>query len=142
MNFKIATILAATVLMTVACCPCKKGKSDNAPLNGTNWRVVMFDLNGTNTVIANDNPGEYTLIINDGKINGVGDCNSYFGTFTENRGKISISDMGSTKAMCPSQDKEDLFFKVLGSANGYSIEGDKLMLLQNGRVCAIFKAQK
>lgn len=142
MNFKTATILAATAIMTASCCPCRKGTSQNADLNGTTWKAVIFDFNGTNKVVAEQNPGEYTLIINDGQINGVGDCNSYFGTLTEKNGKITVSNMGSTKAMCPNQEWEDCFLEIIGSANGYSIEGDKLMLLKDGRVRAIFKAQK
>jgi hypothetical protein len=44
--------------------------------------------------------------------------------------------------MCPNQEREDMFLQIIGSADGYSIEGDKLMLTQNGRARAIFKAQK
>ena len=143
MNFKTVTFAAIVALLMAACCPCKKGQSNNAPLYGTTWRAVIFDINGTNKVVAEQNPGEYTLILNeDGKFNGVGDCNSYFGDFTLKNGKITFSNMGSTKAMCPSQEWEDCFLQNINSANGYSIEGDKLMLLQDGRVCVIFKAQK
>ena len=141
MNFKTATIVATTAVMTAACCPCRKAASDGADLSGTTWKAVMLDINGTNTTIAPDAEG-YTFIIDGTSFSGVADCNSYFGTITENKGKIEVSNMGSTKAMCPNQEREDMFLQIIGSADGYSIEGDKLMLTQNGRARAIFKAQK
>ena len=102
---------------------------------------MVLDLNGSNTVITDSSEG-YTLVISEGRINGQGDCNSYFGSFSLENGKISVSGMGSTKAMCPDQEREDKFLQIIATANGYSIEGDRLMLLCDGRVTAIFKALK
>jgi hypothetical protein len=44
--------------------------------------------------------------------------------------------------MCHDQEREDKFLQTIATANGYSIEGDRLMLLRDGRVTAIFKALK
>lgn len=141
MKLKNAIIMAMSVLFATSCCPCRKGKSSNTPLVGTTWKAILLDLNGSNTVIT-DSEESYTLNIQDGRIGGMGDCNSYFGTFSEKNGKIEVSAMGSTKAMCHNQEREDKFMQIIGTANGYSIEGDKLMLLNGGRVTAIFKAMK
>ncbi|MBQ8863513.1 MAG: META domain-containing protein [Rikenellaceae bacterium] len=141
MNFKNILIMAATVIMATSCCPCRKGKSTNAELTGTTWKAITLNIDGTNTTISDKAEG-YTLIISEGRVNGQGDCNSYFGNFSSKNGKISISGMGSTKAMCPNQEREDKFMQILATANGYSIENDKLMLLRDGSVVAIFKAQK
>ena len=129
--------MTLTALLATSCCPCRKGKSSNASLSGTTWKAITLD----NTTIADDAEG-YTLIIENGRINGQGDCNSYFGSFSEKDGKIAVSGMGSTKAMCHNQEREDKFLQTIANANGYSIEGDHLMLLRDGRVTAIFKALK
>ena len=137
MRIRTAIIMTLTVLLATSCCPCRKGKSSNASLSGTTWKAITLD----NTTIADDAEG-YTLIIENGRINGQGDCNSYFGSFSEKDGKIAVSGMGSTKAMCHNQEREDKFLQTIANANGYSIEGDHLMLLRDGRVTAIFKALK
>lgn len=137
MRIRTAIIMTLTALLATSCCPCRKGKSNNASLSGTTWKAITLD----STTIADDAEG-YTLIIENGRINGQGDCNSYFGSFSEKDGKIAVSGMGSTKAMCHNQEREDKFLQTIANANGYSIEGDRLMLLRDGRVTAIFKALK
>ncbi|MBO5759342.1 MAG: META domain-containing protein [Rikenellaceae bacterium] len=141
MRIRTAIIMTLTALLATSCCPCRKGKSSNTSLSGTTWKAITINHNGSSATIADDAEG-YTLIIENGRINGQGDCNSYFGSFSEKDGKIAVSGMGSTKAMCHDQEREDKFLQTIATANGYSIEGDRLMLLRDGRVTAIFKALK
>ena len=137
MRIRTAIIMTLTTLLATSCCPCRKGKSNNVSLESTTWKAITLG----NATITDDAEG-YTLIIEEGRINGQGDCNSYFASISEKDGKITISAMGSTKAMCHDQEREDKFLQTIATANGYSIEGDRLMLLRDGRVTAIFKALK
>jgi heat shock protein HslJ len=125
--------MALLTLLLSSCCGCRKNKS-SIPLNGTEWRLIQ--LNGEN--IAAD--GNYRMTLGaDGHIAGIGDCNNFSGSFTQNVKVLKIgSNLVSTRKMCLNQERENKFLKMLGEIDSYSIDGDRLMLIKAGDVQAIF----
>ena len=133
MYFSMLCIVAATVI--VGCCRCGSKSRTAATLDGNTWQLVK--LMGQNVEADGDS---FTLTFTDeGRVNGKGSCNRVFGDYqTTADGKIAIDHLGSTRMMCPDVGREDLFFQTVGNAAAYEIDGDTLMLLNNGEVQAIF----
>lgn len=128
--------MAVLVAALSSCCGCGKKSKSAIALNGTEWHLIQ--LAGEN--ITSDN---YKMTLGaDGRIAGIAECNRFSGTFTQNLKELSIADnLVSTRMMClANQARENDFMKMLAAIDSYSIDGDRLMLIQSGDVQAIFEA--
>lgn len=122
----------AAVALTVSCCPCRKNKS-KVPLTGIEWKLIQ--LYGT----AIDSENYRVTFGADGSVSGVGDCNRFAGTFTMNVGALKVGEnLVSTRMMCPHQQQEDSFLKMLAQADAYFIDGTRLMMIRGGEVISMF----
>jgi heat shock protein HslJ len=81
--------------------------------------------------------------LNENGLGGRGACNSLLGQYaTGDKLALRFSSLGSTKMLCPhNEDLEMKMIQILSQTTHYDIDGDVLMLLQNGTVLATFKAQ-
>lgn len=130
-TFAYTLLLVMIGVGAVSCCAaCRGGKS--IPVNGTQWGLIemngkVIDRESTTT------PDRLTLILGeDGRISGAGDCNRYFAPYTlGSDGSIRISNIGSTRMMCPNPELESSYFKMLENATKYKIDGDFLILSNN-----------
>jgi len=71
----------------------------------------------------------------DGKVNGLGGCNNYMGSYTLKDGEITFSPMASTMKMCAPalSDQEHRFFSSLAKPQNVSFENGLLHLTpENG----------
>ena len=129
-------IVAGALL--AGCCRCRQKSRTAAALTNT-WQLVK--LMGLDVEPAE---GSYTLTFtDDGHIAGVGSCNRLMGGYTASGdGKIAIDHPGSTRMMCPDLERENLYFRVVSDAQAYEIDGDTLMLLNDGEVQAVFALKK
>ena len=135
----VAVILALVAsLMAIGCCPCRKGKN-RMPLIGTKWhlvRVMERDLN------ISDEQFVFTFA-EDGNFSGTAACNTMMGRYsTTQTGGLKISDLASTRRLCPEADLEAQFIAVLERTTHYEVDGDMLLLLSNGELQAVMQAQK
>lgn len=62
---------------------------------------------------------------------GYSSCNRFFGTYDMNGHNLVMSDIASTKKMCPGIKVEDLFLERLDSIRRFEIEEDRLILLDD-----------
>ena len=131
----IAMLCITAALIAVGCCRCRSKSRSAASLTGNTWQLVK--LMGQDVAANGDS---FTITFNeDGRVNGVGSCNRMFGDFvTTADGKITIDHMGSTRMLCPDEQRENLFLQTVGNAEAYEIDGQMLMLLNNGEVQAVF----
>ena len=53
---------------------------------------------------------------------------------------MRISEMGTTRRMCPNEDQERRFIDILNSTTNYKMDGPMLMLISNGELRAVFQA--
>lgn len=125
-------VAVAVVALVTGCCNCRRQKSAKIPLTGVEWKLSQL----YGTTIDSDN---YKVTFGaDGSIAGVGDCNRFAGSFTMNVGALKIGDnLVSTRMMCPNQQQEDKFLKMLGQADAYYIDGTRLMLIRGGEVISV-----
>lgn len=143
-------LLAATLLIAVAasCCPCRKASSKaHSPLKTTEWTLVQ--IGGENIASMLKTEGTPRLVFaEDGSFGGYGGCNSLGGQYevipSEARsqkniaGKMRLSNVFSTKRMCPNDELESRFFSMLAVVDSFTIDGDKLLLFSDGELKLLF----
>lgn len=131
-------ILAIMAITLTSCCDCRKVAKLQKPLLGTKWHLVQ--------IMGRDIKAEgesYTLMFNeDGSVSGQGDCNRLTAIFkTTEKRALDISQLGSTRRLCPDAEGEQAYFDMLDRVTHYEMDGDMMILLSDGTLVAIMKAQ-
>ncbi|MFI3278142.1 MAG: META domain-containing protein [Rikenellaceae bacterium] len=131
-------VVALSVALTLSCCcACRSGNaSRDIKLGGTTWQVEQI---GSSNFTPTDD--KYTITFGeDGKVNGLAECNRFFGDYaTSDKKELKFDHMGMTRMMCPQPDREDLFTQMLGKVTHYAIDGKTLILLNNGESVALLR---
>lgn len=130
-------LLCATIL--VGCCSaCRQRQKNAKPLKGTEWHLVQMEGKDLTLPINSFN----LLLGEDGSISGIGACNRLLGRYSDGENyTISLGQVGTTMMLCPENGQlESRFTQMLGGVTHYDIDGDKLLLLENGAIKAIFQA--
>ena len=132
-------VLLMVVLLAVGCCSTCRLRVKNAkPLEGTVWHLVK--VGGESLTLPAD---EFNIILNENGLGGRGACNSLLGQYaTGDKYALRFSHLGSTKMLCPHNEALEMkLIKILSQTTHYDIDYDMLMLMQNGEILAVFKAQ-
>ncbi len=96
-------------------------------MNLTNkWKVI--ELEGIDKL--NENP-TMNFEDKDHRISGSSGCNNYFGSYKLDNNKLTFSQMGSTRKMCPDMSIENLFMNNLREVDHYQIKNDRLILFSD-----------
>ena len=130
---RFATVLTVS-LMLAACSSTHKPAVVTADmLQGQIW--VMSSLNGEAPVGGKRITMELTQgSASQGKINGKGPCNSYFGGYQIEKGELSVGRIGSTMMACrePVMQQEMAFHTTLQNTNQMLMDGRQLILKEAG----------
>ena len=132
-------VVLIIAVMAVGCCSTCRMRAKNAkPLEGTVWHLVK--MGGESVTLPNDS---FNIILNENGLGGRGACNSLLGQYaTGDKFALRFSHLGSTKMLCPNNEALEMkLLQVLSKATHYDIDYDMLMLMQDGVVLAVFKAQ-
>lgn len=122
---RIVAMGFVAVLALAAC-----GQDQGGSLAGTTWRLT--DAGGT---AATDEAVAALTFADDGTVAGTTGCNSLTGPFTVEGDSITIGPLATTRALCTSQalqDQETALLAGLEAASSWSIEGDVLVLSDEG----------
>lgn len=131
-------LVCAMLMVVVGCCACRSAQKNAKPLKGTEWHLIQLGgaevdmpLNVFNIAIAEDN-----------SLAGVGAFNRLLGQVVlGDKQAISFGQVGTTMMLCPDNaELEAKFVEVLGGITHYDIDVDKLILMQDGVIKAILKA--
>lgn len=139
MKTKILIALLCAVLSVGCCSQCRQKQKNAKPLTGTTWHLVQ--MGGQDLQLADDS---FNLMLGeDGSIAGSAACNRLLGTYTTTpKYGISFGQVGTTMMLCPKNDVlEGEFVQMLGGITHYDIDFDTLILLQDGAIKALLKAQ-
>ena len=122
-----------------SCCDCRKFSKLQKPLVGTTWQLIQ--------IMGSDIKAEgesYTLQLHDdGTVSGQGDCNLLTANYTTNSKRaLNIDQIGSTRRLCPNAEAEQAYFEMLDKVTHYEMDRDMMILLSDGTLVAIMKAQK
>lgn len=102
------------------------------------WHLVK--VGGDSLTLPADS---FNIILNENGLGGRGACNSLLGQYaTGDKFALRFSSLGSTKMLCPhNENLETKMIQILAQTTHYDIDGDMLMLMKDGTILAIFKAQ-
>lgn len=122
--------LAVVAALLVAACVTPGPVGDHGgDLSGTSW--VLSSMPGANgaTMPVPSRP-QVTLQFRDGgSLGGSGGCNLFGGSYRTDGNRINISQLYSTLMYCEEagvSERESAYFRILGEARTYRIEGDSL----------------
>ncbi len=132
-------ILLVVAVVAIGCCSTCRMRVKNAKsLEGTVWHLVK--VGGESYTLPSD---EFNIILNENGLGGRGACNSLLGQYaTGDKYALRFSHLGSTKMLCPHNEAlENKLVQILAKTTHYDIDYDMLMLMCNGEILAVFKAQ-
>ena len=135
---KLLVMLMVAAVAVSCCAPCRSRVKNAKPLEGTTWHLVKVGDNSY-TLPAD----AFNIILKENGLGGRGACNSLLGQYaTGDKLALRFSHLGSTKMLCPENEALEMeLIKILSKTTHYDIDYDMLMLMQNGEVIAVFKAQ-
>lgn len=135
---KLFTLLLVAVVVMGCCSSCRWRYKNAKPLEETVWHLVK--MGGQSITLPAES---FNIILKDNGLGGKGACNSLLGQYaTGEKYALQFSALGSTKMLCPeNEDLEMQLIKVLSETTHYDIDYDMLMLMSNGTILAVFKAQ-
>lgn len=135
----VFSVMIVMVMLT-GCKTTKDGISE-ASLTANAWELSSIE---GKSVVADDYPNGLpdAVFASGNKISGHGGCNRYGGSYTlAADGKLTISEVFSTKMFCPGGG-EERYMKAVGQANKAKIEGKNLVLYNDSKVLVAFVPKK
>ena len=135
---KIVTLLVIALLVVGCCSSCRWRYKNAKPLEGTVWHLVQ--VGGESMMLPADS---FNVILNENALGGRGACNSLLGQYAVGEKlQLRFSTLGSTKMLCPENEQLEMqLIKILSQTTHYDIDYDMLMLMRDGEILAVFKAQ-
>lgn len=102
---------------------------------GKEWELVQLNNEqipaGTRIMIVFDEANT--------RYSGTASCNTYNGLFKLDGGSLRLAAPVSTKKMCPDMTWENKYLPILTKIDAWDIVDDKLQLMSQGSVVAIYK---
>ena len=85
----------------------------------------------------------FNIILKENGLGGRGACNSLLGQYAVGeKMELRFSHLGSTKMLCHENEALEMkLLQVLSKTTHYDLDYDMLMLMQNGTIIAVFRAQ-
>lgn len=139
MKMRVIIALLCAVLLGGCCSQCRQKQKNAKPLTGTTWHLVQ--LEGQDVQLPSDT---FNLVLSeDGSLSGVAACNRLLGQYTTTpKLGISFGQVGTTMMLCPENGElETRFVQLLGGITHYDIDFDTLVLLQDGVIKALLRAE-
>ena len=138
-------ILAAGLLLTLLVSACtikpKNKASEVYTFKDAYW--MLMSVEGQSPQAPNDTHTAYIRFEeNENDVHGFTGCNKFFGKYegNEEQQTLKLSQLGSTKMMCPNIELENKFMRILESVDSYRISDNVLTLYTNGQAVATFMA--
>ena len=136
---RLFVVLMVAILAAGCCSTCRMRVKNAKPLEGTVWHLAK--IGGESYNLPDE---EFNIILKDNGLGGRGACNSLLGQYaTGDKLALRFSHLGSTKMLCPRNEALEMkLIKILSQTTHYDIDYDMLMLIENGTILAVFKAQQ
>jgi heat shock protein HslJ len=130
------TLVALSLLITLSSSKCKeKAGASAADLGGSRWNLQT--LNTEQFQMAEGTEVPYLELDPSGnKVSGKAGCNKIHGDLKVDGSAISFPSLMGTKMACPAMDVEVKFMTALNNTNTFSLDGDKLTLLDKSKELA------
>lgn len=121
MNKIFSLCIGAAAISALASCSTTKTATNISELNGE-WAIAAIDGKPV-TSPADQETAYLGFNTATGEIYGNASCNAIMGSFDTNAapGTIDLSNLGSTRMMCPDMSLEDALFQALPRVKGYEL---------------------
>ncbi|MFC2035082.1 DUF4382 domain-containing protein [Chloroflexota bacterium] len=111
----------------------KDDMKQETSLEDTVWVLQSYGEPGNLNDIITDTEITTEFLSSEGTVKGSAGCNSYFGSYEVEGGQLSIpGPIGATEMYCMEpegvMDQEQQYLTILGAAESYKIEDDKLQI--------------
>jgi len=141
-----AAVVLAACLLAAGCTGQAPGGQDNTTvpetvLDGTAWDLLSYEQNGS---MKDALEGTTVTLVFGGNatLSGSAGCNLYSASYTVNGPAIAVGLVVSTLMYCDEpgvMEQESAYLGLLGAVKSFSIEGEKLTLMdENGTVVLVF----
>ncbi len=136
---KILVVMLMAAIAVGCCSSCRWRYKNAKPLEGTVWHLVK--MGGESVTLPAES---FNIILSENQLGGRGACNSLLGQYAMGeKYALRFASLGSTKMLCPENEALEMkMIEVLDKTTHYDIDYDMLMLMQNGVIMAVFKAQQ
>ena len=117
--------LLSVVALTLAAVAATAARAETEPLAGSEWRPVEIE----GVEVAED-VETFIRFGEDGKVEGNGGCNRFFGSVEIDGETLAFGPLAATKMLCPgpASETEDRFFAALAEATAFHRDGTVLEL--------------
>lgn len=129
------------VLLAIACKPSHKISKvvgiTKATFENTQWALIELNAQA----ITFENKPYLVFAPKSMVVNGFGGCNQLAGSYEFSGQKLKLNNIAATRMFCQeTMQTEVAFIQSLQQVNQYLIEGHELLLLQDDKVVARFRA--
>ncbi len=133
---KKVIVLLGTVSLLFSCTDYKKQQDE---LVASQWKLET--LNGISDLkMAEDD--SFTLGFDpiELRTHGKGDCNNYFSFYElEEKNELEFKNPGTTMMLCPNDNVERGYLKMLEEVDQFKIKDNKLYLMDDNKELAVFR---
>lgn len=132
-NYTTALLLGLTLLFATSCTVSAGLKigAQTAEHQLSDGQWILLELEGKEITKLPEREAPFIAFEADSdRFFGYGGCNRFFGSYTsEEKGKLSLGNIASTRMYCGEESPEDQFLLLLAEVEGYKIQGESLRLL-------------
>ena len=119
-------ILAVTLTTLVTACAQTPEAGKSPSITDITWQLVRVD--GQEIAQVGTEPA-YLRLTHEGRAEGYGGCNRFFGQYRQTGDEIKFMPLASTRRACPTgMMEEDTFLKALGSVQNWQQQNGVLRL--------------
>ena len=139
----IAGVVVAALLV-VAGYAVSAGRQPKVALEGTDWVLVSYGQQGEQKAALDRTEVTATFDRAEGRVTGNGSVNRYFGGYTVDGNRLTVgANLGSTKMAGPADamQQETAYFGLLGAAESYRIQGERLEITTADGGLLVFQAR-
>ncbi|MDX5417866.1 MAG: META domain-containing protein [Hymenobacteraceae bacterium] len=136
------TYLLILSLLMLSCTMSQKNRQYSegvSELQGSYW--MLLSLQGQE---LQDNPKSNTAYIRfeegSDELKGYTGCNRLMGKYSLSNNSLQLTNLSSTRAMCPIIEQENFMMAILEKVDAYKISGDVLTLFHRNTAVATFRA--
>ncbi len=125
------------LLAMTACGGAQKGLS----LEENTWKLVKMEGIPAEAIAAEADAFSLMFEAADTMVAGRTNCNRFFGKYELKGNELEFENLGMTRMACPNMEYEQLFVEMLDKVNHFEIKNSELMLLDEQKTLATFKAE-
>ena len=126
MKYVTLTILSLILMISCKSSSHKTSDTENRNRIHDSWTVVRINGNPVNRMVK---VPKLEINTAEMKVNGNDGCNTYFGSISELTNQaITLSNIGSTKMMCPAMEIPDSYLSAMLQVSKYDFQDDVLIM--------------